>query len=49
MFGNQEAPDTKTFAKLRRVNVFTMTVMNSSGKKAELQVFIEMFRDVSEL
>lgn len=49
MFGNQQAPDTKAFAKLRRVNVFTMTVMDSSGKKAVLQVFFEQFRDAAEL
>ena len=48
-FGTSQKPDPKTFKKLRRVNVYNLLVEDSTGHQNKLQVFIETYKDASEL
>jgi hypothetical protein len=47
--GARKPPDPKTFARLRNALVYTFTVEDAAGVRVPLQVYVERFRNASEL
>ncbi|PKM95955.1 MAG: hypothetical protein CVU84_03905 [Firmicutes bacterium HGW-Firmicutes-1] len=48
-YGTKEAPDKTKFKQLRQVHSYNIIVLDNSGKKIPLQLFLEVIQDAADL